>query len=158
MSVSQLVGNYIQWSFHGKAVVLVQKHHYKNILFWDSAMGKNTHLIIWIYIFFGLAVLKKNIFIKWFDLWLSVVTQTLNVCSACIPSKCTHTSVSSENTHIWSSAQSFLLRRPGSKWGFRALKMKSISKAFIHSPIYNCNCLCWCVCRSVLQRLGQTRT
>ncbi len=60
----------------------------------------------------------------------------------------------------WSSI-SFLLWRRGSNWGFRALwvlKMKSISKALIHSPIYNYNCLCWCVCRSVLQRLGQTRT
>ncbi len=153
MSVSQLVGNYIQWSFHGKAVVLVQKHHYKNI-FWFLVLrlchGKKTHISKSGSIFFWPSCIKKYIFIKWFDFWLSVVTHTLNLCSA------------SAHTHPWVvKTHTFLLWRPGSNWGFRALwvlKMKSISKAFIHSPIYICNCLCWCVCRSVLQRLGQTRT
>ncbi len=37
--------------------------------------------------------------------------------------KCTHTAVNTHTpwTHTWSSGQPFMLRRPGSSWGFGAL-------------------------------------
>ncbi len=57
-------------------------------------------------------------------MWPSMVTHTRNLCSAFNPSK-VHTH-SSEHTHTpWthtrSSGQPFMLRRPGSSWGFGAL-------------------------------------
>ncbi len=61
---------------------------------------------------------------KWSDIRPSMVTHTRNLCSAFDPSK-VHTH-SSEHTHTpWthtrSSGQPFMLRRPGSSWGFGAL-------------------------------------
>ncbi len=58
-------------------------------------------------------------------MWLIMVTHTRNLCSAFIPSKCTHTAVNTHthtvvNTHPeqWAA---ILLRRPGNSWGFAAL-------------------------------------
>ncbi len=53
----------------------------------------------------------------------SMVTHTLNLCSAFNPSKCTHTAVNTHTpwTHTRSSGQPFMLRRPGSSWGFGVL-------------------------------------
>ncbi len=61
---------------------------------------------------------------KWRDIRSSMVTHTRKLCSAINPSK-VHTH-SSEHTHTpWthtrSSGQPFMLRRPGSSWGFGAL-------------------------------------
>ncbi len=52
-----------------------------------------------------------------------MVTHAWNLCSAFNPSKCTHTAVRCEqtHTHTWSSGQPFMLRNPGSSWGFNAL-------------------------------------
>ncbi len=52
-----------------------------------------------------------------------MVSHARNLCSAFHPSKCTHTAVSSEQTHAHShsSGQPFLLRCLGSSWGFGAL-------------------------------------
>ncbi len=74
-------------------------------------------LFIWIIYF-------VNVFFSFFlsDVWPSMVTHTLNLCSAFNPSKCTHTVVNTHTlwTHTWSSGQP-MLRRPGSSWGFGAL-------------------------------------
>ncbi len=58
------------------------------------------------------------------DMWPSIVTHTRNLCYAFNPSN-VHT-LSSEHTHtLWthtqSSGQPFMLRCPGSSWGFGAL-------------------------------------
>ncbi len=70
--------------------------------------------------------LKMQSEVKWSDIRPSMVTHTRNLCSAFDPSK-VHTH-SSEHTHthtLWthtrSSGQPFMLRRPGSSWGFGAL-------------------------------------
>ncbi len=75
---------------------------------------------------------------KWRDIRPSMVTHTRNLCSAFNPSKVhTHTPW----THTRSSGQPFMLRRPGSSWGFGAL-LKGTSVVvlrveralYIHSP------------------------
>ncbi len=60
--------------------------------------------------------------VKWSDVWPSMVTHTWNLCSAFNPSKCTHTVVNTHTlwTHTRSSGQP-MLQRPGSNWGFSAL-------------------------------------
>ncbi len=58
------------------------------------------------------------------DVRPSMVTHTLNLCSAFNPSKVhTHSSEHTHTpwTHTQSSGQPFMLRRPGSSWGFGAL-------------------------------------
>ncbi len=71
--------------------------------------------------------------LKWSDIRPSMVTHTQNLCSAFIPSKCTHTAVNKHThthththkythtlwKHIRSSGQPFMLW--GSSWGFSAL-------------------------------------
>ncbi len=78
--------------------------------------------------------------IHWRDIRPSMVTHTRNLCSAFNPSK-VHTH-SSEHTHTRSSGQPFMLRRPGSSWGFGAL-LKGLTSVVvlrvervlhIHSP------------------------
>ncbi len=55
---------------------------------------------------------------KWCDIRPSMVTHTRNLCPAINPSKVhTHTPW----THTRSSGQPFMLRHPGSSWGFGAL-------------------------------------
>ncbi len=59
--------------------------------------------------------------IKWRDIRPSMVTHTRNMCSAIIPSKVhTHSSGHTHTpwTHTRSSGQPFMLRHPGSSWGF----------------------------------------
>ncbi len=53
----------------------------------------------------------------------TMVTHTRNSCSAFTHPRCTHTAVNTHTpwTHTLSSGQSFMLRRPGSSWGFGAL-------------------------------------
>ncbi len=74
----------------------------------------------------------------------SMVTHTRNLCSAINPSKVrTHTAVNTHTpwTHTRSSGQPFMLRSPGSSWGFGAL-LKGTSVVvlrveralYIHSP------------------------
>ncbi len=73
---------------------------------------------------------------KWPDVQPSMVTHTQNSCSAFNPSKVhTHSSEHTHTvntnteqwthtqqwTHTWSSGLPFMLRRPGSSWGFGAL-------------------------------------
>ncbi len=67
---------------------------------------------------------------KWSDIQPSMVTHTRNLCSAINPSKVhthssehthTHTHTHTLWTHTRSSGQPFMLRRPGSSWGFGAL-------------------------------------
>ncbi len=81
---------------------------------------------------------------KWSDIQPSMVTHIRNLCSAINPSK-VHTH-SSEHTHtLWthtrSSGQPFMLRCPGSSWGFGALLkgtsvvvLKVERALYIHSP------------------------
>ncbi len=66
-------------------------------------------------------------------------------------SKCTHTAVNTHTpwTHTQSSGQPFMLRRPGSSWGFGALLkgtsvvvLKEERALDIHSPTYN-SCWTW---------------
>ncbi len=87
---------------------------------------------------------------KWRDIRPSMVTHTRNSCSAFNPSKCTHTVVNTHTpwththtpwTHTPSSGQPFMLRRPGSSWGFGALLkgtsvvvLKVERALYIHSP------------------------
>ncbi len=62
--------------------------------------------------------------IKWRDIRPSMVTHTRNMCSAIIPSKVhTHSSGHTHTpwTHTRSSGQPFMLRHPGSSWGFSVL-------------------------------------
>ncbi len=89
---------------------------------------------------------------KWCDMWPSMVTHTRNLCSAINPSKLhTHSSEHTHtvNTHLEQWAAIFMLRRPGSSWGFSAL-LKGTSVVvltvervlYIHSPTYN-SCRTW---------------
>ncbi len=92
---------------------------------WHSVVLSHIHLLI---IFVNVSWLhsqQSNC-----QVWPSMATHTLNLCSAFNPSKCTHTAVSSEQTHThthtlwthtWFSGQPFMLRRPGSSWEFGAL-------------------------------------
>ncbi len=81
---------------------------------------------------------------KWSDLKWSMVTHTRNLCSAFDPSK-VHTHISEHThtpwTHTQSSGQPFILRCPGSSWGFGALLkgtsvvvLKVERALYIHSP------------------------
>ncbi len=58
------------------------------------------------------------IWVKWSDLWPSMVTHTRNLCSAFNPSKCTHSSEHTHTqwTHTRSSGQPYCC-----SWGFGAL-------------------------------------
>ncbi len=77
-------------------------------------------------------------------MWPSMVTHTQNLCSAINPSKVrTHSSEHTHTpwTHTRSSGQPFMLRRPGSSWGFGALLkgtsvvvLKDERALYIHSP------------------------
>ncbi len=77
------------------------------------------------------------------DLWPSIVTRTRNLCSAFNPSKCTHTAVSSEQTHTHTHTHTHrAVGSPGSSWGFGAL-LKGLTSVMvlrveralvIHSP------------------------
>ncbi len=79
------------------------------------------------------------------DIRPSMVTHIRNLCSTFDPSK-VHTHSSEQNTHTpWphtrSSGQPFMLRRPGSSWGFGALLkgtsvmvLKVERALYIHSP------------------------
>ncbi len=80
----------------------------------------------------------------WRDIRPSMVTHTWNTCSAFNPSKVhTHTQQWTHTpwTHTRSSGQPFMLRRPGSNWGFGSL-LKGTSVVvlrveralYIHSP------------------------
>ncbi len=89
---------------------------------------------------------------KWRDIRPSMVTHTRNLCSAFNPSKVhthssehTHTHTPLTHTQQWthtrSSGQPFMLRRPGSIWGFGALLkgtsvvvLKVERVLYIHSP------------------------
>ncbi len=76
------------------------------------------------------------------DIRPSMVTHTRNLCSAFNPSKVhTHSSEHTQWTHTRSSGQPFMLRRPGSSWGFGALlkgtsvMVLRVERAlYIHSP------------------------
>ncbi len=79
----------------------------------------------------------------WRDIRPSMVTHTRNLCSALTHPKCTHTAVNTHTpwTHTRSSGQPFMLRRPGSSWGFGALLkgrpvvVLRVERAlYIHSP------------------------
>ncbi len=50
------------------------------------------------------------------DMWPSMFTHTWNLCSAF-----NHPTHTRTHTHTRSSRQSFMLRHPGSSWGFGAL-------------------------------------
>ncbi len=105
-----------------------------------------VYIYIYIYIY-SIYIFKWKW--KWRDIRPSMVTHTRNSCSAFNPSKVhTHTAVnthSSEHTHTHthtrSSGQPFMLRCPGSSWGFGAL-LKGTSVVvlrveralYIHSP------------------------
>ncbi len=80
---------------------------------------------------------------KWCDIRPSMVTHTRNSCSAFTHPKCTHTAVNTHTpwTHTRSSGQPFMLRHPGSSWGFGALLkgtsvmvLKEERALYIHSP------------------------
>ncbi len=69
-----------------------------------------------------------------------MVTHTRNYCSAFIPSK-VHTHIHTHREHTSGSGQPFMLRSPGSSWGFSALlKGTSVvvlrveNAPVIHSP------------------------
>ncbi len=74
----------------------------------------------------------------WRDTPPSIVTHTLNLCSALIHLKCTHTQ---HWTHTRSSGWPFMMHHSGSSWGFGVL-LKGISvvvlkeerELYIHSP------------------------
>ncbi len=79
---------------------------------------------------------------KWLDIRPCMVAHTRNLCSAINPSKVhTHCSEHTPWTHTRSSGQPFMLRRPGSSWGFGALikgtsvvVLKVERTLYIHSP------------------------
>ncbi len=68
---------------------------------------------------------KQSRKFKWRDMWPSMVTHARNLCSAFNPSKVhTHkpwTHTHKPWTHTPSSGQPFMVRRPGSSWGFGVL-------------------------------------
>ncbi len=83
------------------------------------------------------------IFFFFFFIRPSMVSHAQNLCSALTHPKCTHTAVNTHTpwTHTRSSGQPFMLRCPGSSWGFGAL-LKGTSVVvlrveralYIHSP------------------------
>ncbi len=71
-----------------------------------------------------ISVFHTLLFFSFFrDIRPSMVTHTRNLCSAFTHPKCTHTAVNTHTpwTHTRSSGKPFMLRRPGSSWGFGVL-------------------------------------
>ncbi len=92
--------------------------------------------------------IKSLLKVMWCDIPPSKVTHIWNFCSAFNPSKVhTHTAVNTHApwTHTRSSGQPFMLRCPGSSWGFGALLKGTSSwywrwrESTVHSfpPTYN---------------------
>ncbi len=86
---------------------------------------------------------EENFKVTWRDMWPSMVTHTRNLCSAFNPSKVHTQTVNTHTpwTHTRSSGQPFMLRCPGSSWGFSLLKgltsvvVLKVERALdIHSP------------------------